>query len=124
MNFGNCQIIDVVRLWNDDIEDDGTAYVLDRLGNKPTAEQIAEWENAGAIVSERVYRYAPEIKETFVFVPDSVMKWACPNEECDGVYLDDPQILEYNNGWFTCPNCGCSTVAPIEDACISMIELV
>lgn len=123
MKFFNHDIIETVRL-NNHAHGEGTAYVLDRLKNRPTLEQIAYWEDRGAIVSERSYRYAPEIRETFVFVPDSVMVWACPNEECDGVYLDDPQILEKHGDWWECPNCHCSTVSPIDDACISMLELV
>lgn len=117
-------VIETIRLYHKE-HGDGTAYVLDRLAGKPAPAQVKEWENAGAIVSERVYKYAPEIVETFVFVPDNVMIWACPNEECDGVYLDDPSILEKGPGdWFICPRCGCSTCSPIDDACIPMLDLV
>ena len=124
MKFTNCEIIDVVRLYNNEIGEEGTAYVLDRLQNAPSDEQVEEWENAGAIVSKRVYKYAPEIKETFVFVPDSVMQWACPNEEGSGIYGENPQILDFDGHSWQCPNCHCSTVSPIDDACFQMIELV
>lgn len=123
MKFFNHDIIEVTRL-NNHAHGEGTAYVLDRLKSRPTLEQIAYWEERGAIVSERSHRYAPEIVETFVFVPDSVMVWACPDEECSGLYGDDPQILEKAGDSWHCPACGCSTSAPAEDACVSMIELV
>lgn len=115
-------VIETVRLTHSE-HGEGTAYVIDRFNN-PTPAQIKWYEDHGAIVSTRAYRYAPEIVEMFVFVPDSVMKWACPNEECDGVYLDDPQILDFDGHSWECPNCHCSTVSPIDDACISMLELV
>lgn len=121
MKFFNHTIIDEVRL-NNHGAGSGTAYVLDRLENKPTLEEIAYWEKHGAIVSTRAYRYAPEIVETFVFVPDEVMVWACP--DCSGVYGEDPQILERSADDWTCPVCGRSTSYPDQDLCFPMIELV
>lgn len=115
-------VIETVRLTHSEYGE-GTAYVIDRLSNT-TPAQIKWYEDHGAIVSTRAYRYAPEIVETFVFVPDSVMVWACPNEECDGVYLNDPQILEKHGDWWECPNCHCSTLYPDADACVPMIELI
>lgn len=53
----------------------GIAYVLDR--GKHNAVNVADCdalERAGAFVSSRAYRYAPEMVETFVFVPYTV----CP----------------------------------------------
>jgi len=102
---------------------EGTAYVIDRQNN-PTPAQIKWYEDHGAIVSTRAYRYAPEIVETFVFVPDSVMVWACPDEECSGLYGENPQILEKRGDWWECPHCHCSTQYPSADACYSMLELV
>ena len=124
MNFGKCEIIDQIRLYNHNADRDGTAYVFDRLKHQPKPEQVEEWISKGAIVSERAYRYAPEIREMFVWIPDDVMVWACPDEECSGLYGEDPSILDYDGHSWTCSKCGCSTCAPIEDACYQMIELV
>lgn len=115
-------VIETVRL-NHSEYGEGTAYVIDRLSDT-TPAQIKWYEDHGAIVSTRAYRYAPEIVETFVFVPDSVMVWACPNDECSGLYGERPQILEKSGDSWECPVCGCSTSFPAEDACIPMIEHV
>lgn len=124
MEFFDHTVIETVRL-NNHGHGEWTAYVLDRLETRPTLEQVAYWEERGAIVSQRHYRYAPEIVETIVFVPDSVMKWACPDEDCSGLYMDHPAILERDAaGGLTCPRCVCSTSFPAEDACLPMIELV
>lgn len=44
--------------------------------------------------------------------------WACPDEECSGVYGERPSILEgdYERG-YTCPKCGCHTMYPEEEGC-------
>lgn len=39
----------------------------------------------------------------------------CP--DCSGPYWEHPVNLYYDDGVYTCPECGCSTSAPDEDAC-------
>ena len=60
----------------------GLAYVLDRnrRGNTISAADYSALERAGAYVSSRVYRYAPEIVERFIFIPFAVCNeflWWC-----------------------------------------------
>lgn len=60
----------------------GLAYVLDRNrhGNTISTPDRGALERAGAYVSARVYRYAPEIVEQFIFVPFTVCTeflWWC-----------------------------------------------
>ena len=43
-------------------------------------------------------------------------RFMCP--DCSGVYQEHPVELVHENGWWTCPMCGCSTAHPEEDACI------
>ena len=40
--------------------------------------------------------------------------------DCSGVYQEHPVELEYSDGTWTCPECGCSTCNPEEDCCIRM----
>ena len=45
-------------------------------------------------------------------------RFACPY--CSGYpyEYEDLSELEFSNGSWTCPNCGCSTSSPVDDACI------
>ena len=43
-------------------------------------------------------------------------RFLCP--DCSGAYLEHPVELEYADGTWTCPECGCSTAFPEEDLCI------
>lgn len=42
-------------------------------------------------------------------------RFLCP--ACSGVYQEHPVELDYSDGSWTCPECGCSTSFPEEDAC-------
>lgn len=51
----------------------GIAYVLDHgKRNTISAADCDALERAGVLISSRAYRYAPEMAETFVFVPYTV----------------------------------------------------
>lgn len=42
--------------------------------------------------------------------------WACA--DCADFYEPEAgPILDYADGWWTCPKCGCNTCAPEEDLC-------
>lgn len=51
--------------------------------------------------------------------------WACPNEECSGLYQEHPSYLvgglEDGLWVLECPKCGCSTSNPSEDLCIKEV---
>lgn len=44
--------------------------------------------------------------------------WACP--DCSGMYGNDFVVTNYHKGTWTCPECGCSTTSPVDDALIQM----
>ena len=47
-------------------------------------------------------------------------RFMCP--DCSGDWQEHPVELDYSDGTWTCPECGCSTSAPEEDACIPIAD--
>lgn len=61
--------------------------------------------------------------QDFLNVYPEFFEWGCPNESCSEVGgIGHVTLLEYDEDSesFTCPKCGCNTVAPAEEAAYRM----
>ena len=77
----------------------------------PTAYYSWDW---GHYFSDIVH--AVDYWKREVLCVEDTDRFMCP--DCSGIYQEHPVELVHDGGSWTCPECGCSTCAPEEDACI------